>query len=127
MKRAAASRYLICAVIFGATLCLPWGNLAAVSAPQVGCPHCQATGPGLASGQCCCPAGMPGHCGACGSGSLLTCRCGAASFASISALDSGTPAWQVCAYVHPQVIVASKLFIPNIFHPPESSHFPSQI
>jgi hypothetical protein len=127
MKRVAASRYLICAVIFCATLCLPWGNLAAVSAPQVGCSYGLGSGTAMVSGHCCCPAGMPGQCGASGHCGQFTCRCISGNMAFLSPPAAGAPAWQVSPYGPTLITVAVKVFPPNIFHPPELNHFSLQI
>jgi hypothetical protein len=119
MKRAATSRFLMLAVIGWAVLFLPWGNLAAIAAQPVGCPHCQGAGAGIISGQCCCPAGMPGHCGGCGHGGMSLCRCSSGSPVFIAAPAAAIPAWHASPCIYPMITVYSKLFPPNIFHPPE--------
>jgi hypothetical protein len=43
--------------------------------------------------------------------------------AFIAAPAAAMPTWHASPYVHPLVGVASKLFPPNIFHPPELHHF----
>jgi hypothetical protein len=123
MKMTGASRYLIGAVFCGAVFFLVLGNLAAAGAQPKGCSHCRGTGPGIVSGQCCCPSGMPGQCGSCGHGGMSLCRCSSGSPAFIAAPVAAIPAWHISLYVHPLASVSSKLIPPNIFHPPELSHF----
>ncbi len=123
MKRAATSRFLMLAVIGWAVLFLPLGSLIASAAQPAGCPHCQGEGAGIVSGQCCCPSGMPGHCGNCGHDGMSLCRCSSGSPALIAASTITIPTWQISPSVHPLVSVSSKLFPPNIFHPPELSFF----
>jgi hypothetical protein len=123
MKRAATSRYLILAIIGWAVLFLPLGNPAAGMAQAVGCPHCQGAGVGIVSGQCCCPSGMPGHCGGSGRDGMSLCRCSSGSPVLIVASTTAIPTWQVASCVYPLESVASKLFPPNIFHPPELNLF----
>ena len=127
MKRTTALYRLIWAVIIGAVLFLPLGNLAAAGIQPAGCPHCHGAGADLTAGQCCCSTGMPGPCGACGSGGLVTCRCSSGSLAFIFAPASGATTWQVSPYALAMVTMPVKLFPPNIFHPPELSHFSLQI
>ncbi|MFA4904080.1 MAG: hypothetical protein WC600_15215 [Desulfobaccales bacterium] len=127
MKRAVTARYLMLVVIAWAVLFLPLGNLAAVAALPVGCPHCHGAGVGIVSGQCCCPSGMPGSCGGCGHDGISLCRCNSGSPAFIATPACAMPTWHVSPYVHPLVSVASKLFPLNIFHPPELHYFSTLI
>jgi hypothetical protein len=120
MKSITACRFLILVLIIGAVLSLPGGLLAAVGAQAPGCSHCQGAGSGLVAGCCCCGPDMPGHCGASGQGGGATCRCASGSGpASISPAVTGAPTWRPSTYVCAMVTVSSKIFPPNIFHPPE--------
>jgi hypothetical protein len=119
MKRIAAYRFLILVLALSAVLSLPGGLRAAVGPPASGCSHCQGAGPGLVAGCCCCLPDMPGRCGA-GQGGASACRCSSGNGpASISLAVTGTPTWQASTYVFAMVTVSSKIFPPNIFHPPE--------
>jgi hypothetical protein len=121
MQRTVASCYLILAVIACAVLFLPMGNLAPAGMQPAGCPGCQAAGPGYTAGHCCCPAGLPAPCGACGSGGVVTCRCSSGSLAFIFAPAVGTTTWQVSPLVLAIATVPVTFFPPSIFHPPELS------
>jgi hypothetical protein len=122
MKRTTAIHRFIWAVIIGAVLSLPLGNLAAAGIQPAGCPHCHGAGAGLAADHCCCSAGSPGPCGACGHGRMVTCRCSSGNLAFIPTPAVGATTWQVSPYDLAMVTVSVKLFPPNIFHPPEQSH-----
>lgn len=122
MKRTTAFHRLIWAVIIGAVLFLPLGNLAAAGIQPAGCPHCQGAGAGLASGHCCCPPGAPGHCGACDQNGGVTCRCSSGNPAVVGPPAADAPAWQIFPVVPPLITIALQVFLPNIFHPPEPSH-----
>ena len=119
MKRIVAYRFLILVLALSAVLSLPGGLLAAVGPPASGCSHCRGASPGLVAGGCGCQPDMPGRCGA-GQGGGATCRCSSGSGpASISLAVTGPPTWQASTYVFAMVMVSSKIFLPNIFHPPE--------
>jgi hypothetical protein len=126
MKRTAATRLLILLIIISAVLSLPSSLFAAIGAQPSGC-HCQDAGPGLVSGHCCCPPGMPGRCGDSGQGGAFSCRCGSGSLASISSPASDRPIWQVTALVLALVTVSTPSIPPNIFHPPELIHFSTPV
>ncbi len=119
MKRIAAHRFLILVLALSAVLSLPGGLLAAVGAQESGCSHCQGASPGLVSGCCCCQPDMPGRGGG-GQGGASACRCTSGSGpASISPAVTDPPAWLASTYVFNTVTVSSKIFPPNIFHPPK--------
>lgn len=119
MKRTAATRLLILVLILGTVLSLPGGLLAAVGASASGCPHCRGVAAGLSSACCCCVPGTSGHCGNSSQGGSVNCRCGSGSPAYLAAAATTTPAMGASPYVAARVTVSSKLFPPNIFHPPE--------
>jgi hypothetical protein len=125
MQGTTAIHRLIWAVIIGAVLYLPLGNLAAAAVQPPGCPHCQGVPAGLTAAHCCCSPGMPGPCGACGSGGLLTCRCPSGSLVFISTPAAGATTWPVAPYTSAMVAMPVKLFPPNIFHPPELTRLSS--
>jgi hypothetical protein len=118
MKRTVATRLFILLLILGTVLSLPGILLAAVGAPVSGCPHCRGIEAGISAG-CCCVPGTPGHCGNSGQGPS-TCRCGSSSGpAFTSQVTSGAPIWPASLAVPILVTASSKVFPPNIFHPPE--------
>ncbi len=123
MQRTVATRLLILILILGTVLSLPGGLLAAVSTSPSGCPHCHGAATGLSSACCCCVPGTSGHCGNSGQGGSVNCRCGSGSPAYLPTAATTAPTLAASPYVPARVTVASKLFPPNIFHPPELQPF----
>ncbi|MDD2904199.1 MAG: hypothetical protein PHU44_17365 [Syntrophales bacterium] len=126
MKRTVASRSftLMALALMAAVLLLPWGNPGLAAAPAKGCPHCGAVNHGISSGPCC-PPEMPNHCGSSGQSGGLCCRGATGPPAFISPQAVVSPTWQGSIYLPVKVILSTPLFPPNIFHPPELSHFPA--
>ena len=120
MQRTVAIRLLILLLSLGTVLSLPGGLLAAVGASPSGCSHCRGVAAGLSAACCCCVPGTSGHCGNSGQGGSSSCRCSSGSSpAFTSQVSSGAPTWPASPSLPPVVTAASKLFPPNIFHPPE--------
>ena len=120
MKRTIATRFLILVLLLGTALSLPGGLLAAVGASASGCPHCRGAAAGLSGACCCCVPGTSGHCGNSGQGGASICRCGAGHGpAFTSQVANGAPTCSASPSVPTLVTASSKLFSPNIFHPPE--------
>jgi hypothetical protein len=127
MKRTAATRFLILALLLGTVLSLPGGLLAAVGASASGCPHCRGLTAGLSSACCCCVPGTSGHCGNSGQGSSVNCRCGSGSPAYLAPAATTAPTLAASPFMPARAAVASKLFPPTIFHPPEHHPISAQI
>jgi len=128
MPRTVATRLLILVLILGTVLSLPGGLLAAAGVASTGCAHCRGAAPGLTSGCCCSLPGTSGHCGNSSQAGGLTCRCISGSGpAFTSQVTTGAPIWPASPSVPTLVTAASKIFTPNIFHPPENHPISAQI
>lgn len=119
MHRTVAMGCLILVLSLGTVLSLPGGLLAAVGASASGCPHCRGAAAGLSAACCCCVPGTSGHCGNSGQGSSVNCRCGSGSPAHLAPAATAAPTLAASPCVPARVALASKLFPPTIFHPPE--------
>lgn len=127
MKRTAACRCLILAVIFGVILTLPGGLLAAAGVQAPACPHCQAAGQGMGSCPCCQHHGQAHQERSSSQGGGFSCPCPAGAPACHTPTVTATFAWQVCSYVSAKVTTPTKTFPLTIFHPPQLQRLPLQI
>jgi hypothetical protein len=127
MKRTAACRCLILAVIFGVVLALPGGLLAAAGSQTPDCCHYRMAGQGAGSGPCCHPHGQPGHCANHCQGVAFTCHCSFSGPACLVSTVASSPNRQVTPHILAVVTISSKLLLPNIYHPPELNRRSTQI
>jgi hypothetical protein len=127
MKRSAACRLLILAVICGAFLALPWGNAAAAGLQAPVCPHCQMPGQSPGASPCCQHHGKPCQSGPCGQGSSFSCQCPTGAAVWVAPTAMAFPSWQVSCHVPVQFTAPTKVFPGTIFHPPQVQHQPLQV
>jgi hypothetical protein len=127
MKRTAVCRCLILAVICGVILALPGGLLAAAGAQTPDCCHGRMAGQAAGSCPCCQPHGQSGHGGNSCPGGAFACHCSFGGPACYALTPANVPTRQATPYVLARVTIASKLLIPNIYHPPKLNHLSTAI